>query len=279
VASSTILPVSASRTRQTIDPVSLAYRLENVEARNAIVSGIARRSFQRDIWLHWEWFGSACAIFAGYWTHLTQAIITSDDTTAADVRNVDDFLLGCRAIPTIHVCELFDTTAIREHGFEHIGGTDVVWISRTEPVRRGSSPVAHVRPDDVHGRDEWATISSAGCLGRELLRPEELEIGAIGAHMSETELFTVSARDNPAACGALYTHDGVGLLLCDSTLPEYRGNGFQRDLIGARVQAAWDAGCEFAMASVQPGSASAKNYMRCGFQRAYSRLTFQRPHG
>jgi GNAT superfamily N-acetyltransferase len=58
--------------------------------------------------------------------------------------------------------------------------------------------------------------------------------------------------------------------LAASTLPALRGRGVQGALIAARLAAARDAGCDLAFAGTAPGSASQRNFERCGFAPVYS---------
>jgi GNAT superfamily N-acetyltransferase len=255
---------------------ALARRIETAEARSAISAAIARRRCLPHISIEWDWFGSTCTVFAGHWTHLTHAIVTSDDLAPPEVQDVEKFLNARHAIPTIHVCSLFNTATVRQHGFTCIGAADILVAGRNQPAPEFPAAVTRVRKDDCFAKSAWITMISAACLGRELIDSDELEIGGVASHMADTELFTVWFGENAAAGGALFVYKKTGILFCDSTLPEYRGNGFHRDLIAARVQAAWDAGCDIVAATVQRGSASERNYLRCGFRRAYSRLTFQR---
>lgn len=256
--------------------LAVARRIEAAEARSAVNSAIARRSWIPKIHIQWEWFGPACAVFAGHWTHLTQALVTASSLTRADVARIEEFFRAYKAIPTILCSDLFDTTAIRRHGFELLGGSDVLVLPRGPSPSAGPRRAMPVRPNDLRARSEWLTMNSAACLGRELQNSHELEIGGIVSRMSNTDLFSVRVGGHAAAGGALFVDGGVGILFCDATLPEYRGNGFHRDLINARLDAAWEAGCTLAAATVERGSASARNYIRCGFRRAYSRLTLQR---
>ena len=87
---------------------------------------------------------------------------------------------------------------------------------------------------------------------------DELEIGAIVAGVPDAIRF--SARDTEGAVygtGALTCQSRVALLFADSTRPPYRGKG------------------DVAMAVVEPGSNSERNFLRHGFKKAYRRLTLQ----
>jgi hypothetical protein len=190
---------------------------------------------------------------------------------------LEGFLDSYLAIPTVHTCELFDTKAIRNCGYRLLGKSDVLVAFPDRQRRKRCRRVSQLPQDDPRAYDEWITVTAAGCLGRELVNPEELEIGGIVSRMTSTYLHTGRTQSQAAAGGALFIKDGIGILFCDSTLPEYRRLGLHGELIEARLQQAWDNGCEFVCATIEPGSASARNYLRSGFERVYARLTFQRP--
>jgi GNAT superfamily N-acetyltransferase len=80
----------------------------------------------------------------------------------------------------------------------------------------------------------------------------------------------------PAGAGAISIHDGIAGLFGASTLPEFRRRGIQRELILVRLEAAFQAGCDFALSFALPGSASERNILRYGFRVAYTRTKFTR---
>lgn len=62
--------------------------------------------------------------------------------------------------------------------------------------------------------------------------------------------------------------------LCGAgTLAEFRGRGLQTALLKARIQAAIEAGCEYAAVVTQGGTTSQRNVERLGFRVAYSKVT------
>jgi predicted GNAT family acetyltransferase len=62
--------------------------------------------------------------------------------------------------------------------------------------------------------------------------------------------------------------------LCGAgTLADYRGRGLQTALLRARMQAAVEAGCDFAVVVTQGGTTSQRNAERLGFRVAYSKAT------
>jgi GNAT superfamily N-acetyltransferase len=94
------------------------------------------------------------------------------------------------------------------------------------------------------------------------------------ARASETcggRIFVLEAEGRPAAGAILTTFDGVGYLAMAGTLPEFRGRGFQRALIAARIAAAAEAGCELIVATAEFGSVSQRNIERGGLRTAYTK--------
>ena len=77
------------------------------------------------------------------------------------------------------------------------------------------------------------------------------------------------------ACGAgLVIPEHKVFALCGAgTLAEYRGRGLQTALLRARMAAAIDAGCEYAVVVTQGGTTSQRNAERLGFRVAYSKVT------
>ena len=62
--------------------------------------------------------------------------------------------------------------------------------------------------------------------------------------------------------------------LCGAgTLAAFRGRGLQTALLQARMSAALQAGCEYAVVVTQGGSSSQRNAERLGFRVAYSKVT------
>jgi len=67
-------------------------------------------------------------------------------------------------------------------------------------------------------------------------------------------------------------HKIVGLYGA-GTLTDYRGRGLQTAMLQRRMQAAAEAGCEYAVIITQGGTTSQRNAERLGFRVAYSKAT------
>jgi hypothetical protein len=83
----------------------------------------------------------------------------------------------------------------------------------------------------------------------------------------------VRAGDRWIACGQAISDDDVVIFANDTTIPEARRLGAQTALIQARLTMVGEDAV--AVAEVAPGSGSERNYIRCGFEIAYTRTHYQ----
>lgn len=93
--------------------------------------------------------------------------------------------------------------------------------------------------------------------------------------MADAHPFVASIAGKLVACGtglAIRDH-GIFALCGAGTLAEYRGRGLQTALLRARMAAALEAGCEYAVVVTQGGTTSQRNAERLGFRVAYSKVT------
>lgn len=123
----------------------------------------------------------------------------------------------------------------------------------------------------AHERDAWAKgVVTGFCDGY----PSEahLRFARVLAARSDFIAYWVVADGAPIATGEMQLRGEYARFAADTTMPQYRGQGLQRQLQGARLARAMREGCRYAVAEAQPGSASHRNYQRLGFEMAYSRL-------
>ena len=93
--------------------------------------------------------------------------------------------------------------------------------------------------------------------------------------MENALAFVATVDGKPVACGTgIVIHEHRVFALCGAgTLAAYRGRGLQTALLQARMAAALQAGCEYAVVVTQGGSSSQRNVERLGFRVAYSKVT------
>ncbi|GIC85756.1 GNAT family N-acetyltransferase [Aspergillus udagawae] len=92
--------------------------------------------------------------------------------------------------------------------------------------------------------------------------------------LSDTHLYLARLDGKVAASAGMAIVDGIALLYIDSVLPWARGKGIQRLLMRARLSDAVELGCRVAVVEARPGTASAVNAERVGFELAYVRTTY-----
>lgn len=87
--------------------------------------------------------------------------------------------------------------------------------------------------------------------------------------------FVATIDEKPVACGTgLVIPQHKVFALCGAgTLAAFRGRGLQTALLRARMSAAAQAGCEYAVVVTQGGTTSQRNAERLGFKVAYSKVT------
>jgi ribosomal protein S18 acetylase RimI-like enzyme len=87
--------------------------------------------------------------------------------------------------------------------------------------------------------------------------------------------FVAGAEGRLVACGTgLVIREHRVFALCGAgTVAEFRGRGLQTALLRARMAAAVEAGCEYAVVVTQGGTTSQRNAERLGFRVAYSKVT------
>jgi ribosomal protein S18 acetylase RimI-like enzyme len=89
----------------------------------------------------------------------------------------------------------------------------------------------------------------------------------------EFERLLVWADEEPAGAACTYVIDGVLGITGTSTLPAFRRRGVQQAVVAHALHGV-SGRAELAMATVEPGSISQRNFERFGFQVVYTRAIF-----
>lgn len=181
------------------------------------------------------------------------------------------------------VCGMLTGRGYRLVGFEDVLGCD---LSRARPARDAGGVC--VRRCDDGDLDAWLRIVIDGFLdvdsqgvashesfGREVM---ERAIGDI-AESPGVARFVGELDGVEAGGGSMRFGEGVAQLCGAATLPAWRRRGVQAALLGARLEAARELGCDLAVVTTLPGSKSQENVLRHGFERLYSRAVLVREPG
>jgi len=93
--------------------------------------------------------------------------------------------------------------------------------------------------------------------------------------MKQALAFAATVDGKLVGCGTgLVIPEHKVFALCGAgTLVGFRGRGLQTALLRARMAAAVEAGCEYAVVVTQGGTTSQRNAERLGFRVAYSKVT------
>lgn len=83
--------------------------------------------------------------------------------------------------------------------------------------------------------------------------------------------------DTVAACGTVAVQSGVGHFMGGVTLPEFRRRGLQTALLAERLRVAAAQGCDLVTVTALPGTQSAANIERSGFELLYTQSIMTRP--
>ena len=165
-------------------------------------------------------------------------------------------------------------TVLAQHGF----GEGAAWV---KVVRDTSEP-----PDIA---TDLSVREVAAAEGQEYARvywegfgfpnPLFIEWTRSQTTLKKWRCFAAFDDEQMVAIGALYVHDGVGALIGAATLPAARNRGAQGALMGVRIRAAREQGCDWVFSETgaetpdNPNS-SLHNMHRMGFRDLYERVNW-----
>lgn len=218
-------------------------------------------------------------IFAGLGSPIGRATGIGFDRqfTAEDLDHVEQFYRAHSAPSQVDLCPLHDPAVFqlfKERGYVIAELNNVLYrrLDREEKfaapagceIRRGLREAAEAQSAIVERAffPEGAPEAFTG-----LLTPLYQMEGAV--------TFVATVEGKMAACGAgLVIPEHRIFAVCGAgTLAEFRGRGLQTALLRARLAAAAEAGCEYAVVVTQGGTVSQRNCERLGFRVAYSKVT------
>jgi GNAT superfamily N-acetyltransferase len=243
---------------------ALAKRIEATEAAVSRIFGGSVAEFME--------FAGGVAVFAGVGSPVTHAMGTgmAGPVSAAEIERMEEFYRSRGSYAEIDLCPLCDPeylAALSARGYRVVEVTNQM----VRTLDRAPAPDPRVEKAEP---EVYAAVALEGFFGAD--PPEALK--PIGRAMTNPPLDSFICRigGEPAAGGGFGMHEGMGFLFGDATLDRFRGRGLQFALIEARMAAAFAQDCDMAYASVGTGTQSQRNYERCGFQVAYTRIGLRR---
>ena len=254
--------------------MNLAARLEAAEGSSII--RIAKASVAAIAGLAVEPFAGGAAVFAGIGSPMTHAIGIGlqGEVPIEELQRLERFFRDRGSACVVDLCPLAHPS--------------VLFYFQTKPYRLAECNNVMVRPIapdesfDVHpalrriGETDYREWSSVVCRAfSEQMPVTEDGIAMMSATCKASQCW-VAVSHGAIAAAAMSVNSGVAHFYGDATLSSARRAGWHSALIRARLAAAQQQGCQFAMGCVLPGSQSHRNYERAGFQLLYMRVNLVR---
>lgn len=263
-----------------VSDLALARRLERAEATANARFVEARRKVAPGVGATWIEVAGAYAMFDGVESPCTQTFgLGMFDAPSGEAFERIERFYGERGAPTFQeVSPLADAAALnglQSRGYKIVEMTSVMYLPLESFVPLPSTPPVRIASADE--KELWARTATGGWSES----PEYAHLieDLMKVHVANpTALhFLVNVDGEAAGAGAMFLHQGVGLLAGAGTIPRLRRRGAQTALLAARLAYARQQGCDLAMMGAAPGSASQRNAERTGFRIAYTRLKWMRP--
>ncbi len=190
-----------------------------------------------------------------------------------DVARITEFYESRSATPRVFVTPLTDPAlgrALAAAGFAPVEYDNV--LVATDPDAHALRDERISVASDLEG---WIRASVAGFAERRTVAHDDTVARVLA---SNPAAIVLEARENGAvvATAVMTVRGECAALIAGSTLPEYRHRGWQIAMIRDRIARARNAGARIVYAAAAPGSASERNFHRCGFATIYTRARWDR---
>jgi GNAT superfamily N-acetyltransferase len=259
---------------------ALARRLESGEEMPQVLYARTFQKIRPEIGAAEEEICGGHMIFAGLGSPIGRATGVGLDRpfTAEDLNRVEQFYRAHKAPSQVDLCPLHEPAVFemfKERGYAIAELNNVLYrkleIEEKFPPAPAGCEIRRSRP---------AEAEAAGAIVESAFFPAgapEAFRGLIAPfyQMEDALPFVASVEGRPVACGTgLIIPEHRVFALCGAgTLAEFRGRGLQTALLRARIAAAIESGCEYAVVVTQGGTTSQRNAERLGFRVAYSKVT------
>src|SRR5438270_443592 len=252
---------------------ALARRFESAEEMPQVLYARMFQKTRPDMDAAEEEICGGHMIFAGLGSPIGRAtgMRLERPCTAEDLKRVEAFYRVHHAPSQVDLCPLHEPSVFemfKEQGYA---------IAELNNVLYRKLDAGEIFPPAPAGCEIRRSLSTetatAGAIVESAFFPDgapEVYRGLIAPfyEMERALAFVASVEGKLVSCGTgLVIPEHRVFALCGAgTLTEYRGRGLQTALLRARVAAALDAGCEYAVVVTQGGSASQRNVERLGFR-------------
>jgi GNAT superfamily N-acetyltransferase len=252
----------------------LAARMEAAETENMIALAQAAAAAQPDTAL--EPFAGGIAVFTGVDSPMTHAVGIGMQRSVpeAELERMEGFFRDRNSACFIDLCPLADASVaafVQSRPYRIVEFNNV--LARRITPEEEIAVDERVRPVGPGEAQEFSRLILRGFS--EAMPFSEDMVLTMAATMGPSRSWIVGEAE-PEAGAAMGVRSGIALLYGDATLRDARRKGWQTKLIQSRLLAAQRDGCDLAMVTVLPGSASHRNYERAGFHLIYMRVNLMR---
>jgi GNAT superfamily N-acetyltransferase len=259
---------------------ALARRLESCEEMPQVYYAREFRKSRPEVGAAEEEICGGHMVFAGLGSPIGRATGLGLDWpfVAEDLTRIEDFYRKYKApsqvdLTPLHGPDVFEM--FKERGYA-IAELNNVLYRKLDPEEEFPDPPAdcEIRRSPPEEADITGTIVESAFFPDGA--PEAFQGLIAPLYQMENALAFVAVVDGkPVACGTgLVIPEHKVFALCGAgTLSGFRGRGLQTALLRARMKAARDAGCEYAIVVTQGGTISQRNAERLGLRVAYSKVT------
>jgi GNAT superfamily N-acetyltransferase len=259
---------------------ALARRLESGEEMPQVEYARVFQKTRPEIGAAVEEICGGHMVFAGLGSPIGRATGAGLDRpfTAEDLQRVQHFYAGHRAPSQVDLCPMHGPEGFelfKERGYAIAELNNMLYRQLDVGEKFPPAPAeCEVRRSPI----EEAQVT--GAIVESAFFPDgapEAFRGLITPlyQMKQALAFAATVDGKLVACGTgLVIPEHKVFALCGAgTLREFRGRGLQTALLRARLGAAVEAGCEYAVLVTQGGTTSQRNAERLGFRVAYSKVT------
>jgi hypothetical protein len=215
-------------------------------------------------------------VFTGVESPLSQAYGVGLDGPVSydDIVAITEFYESCGATPRVFVSPLSDPTLAR--GLASTGYAPLEYENVLAADDLASKGHRDDRVSVAQDLAAWARASASAFMdGKPLVSGDDF-VGLVLASSEGVCALEIRNQGGIAATAAMDVRGDCSALFAASTLPTFRGRGWHLALIADRLVRAHEAGASFARATAKPGSASERNFHRCGFVTLYTRALWER---
>jgi hypothetical protein len=260
--------VNEERTRRHPD-VELMRKIESAMARNLQDYVAAHRQVVPQAGAEYIEVGGGVAAFTGTDSPLTTVKAAGPRISPSDLDDIESFFCRHKTLNvTIELAPWLSDESERtllDRGYRAVGEEDVVVVT----TAGAPHPTAPWRVEAVP-LDAWPEVMRR-CFELADDSPAT-DLVTAAARLPNSRLFGIREDDLWIACAQSISYGDVVIFGNDGTHPDDRNRGAQTALINERLEPI-PAGTT-AAAEVAPGSGSERNYLRCGFQIAYTRTQY-----